>query len=412
MPALTYSIADFVPFTKIQSGDVNTKYNEIATLLNTTKLDDDNLQDQGITRADKLALSTTAHTLMLNDANKKVSEIALTNGQVLMGQTSAAPVPILLQGTEGTHNIRISRTTTTVTNDSVLITGLYAALSATNPGYVTMKSSADDGTYATFKVTANVTMDLTLCHWGLGTFGDYTADGGYLLSVYTVDEGGTLGWAVGPVPQQRLALAIDFETTQSDVVSVEKFYSATTVSETRPCLEIGWFTADFDDEGPDIWLINENSSGPHLGPRPALWEHFNPTVTTTTNATTTGAWRRIGEEIEVRTRTVFSSTNTQGLFNLSMPFGLVISNTKVSHITDSSNTHLTMVDSSTGAIYLGKLLYLDTTTFRGMVETASGTFVNGSSINTSTSSPIIIAAGDTIDITFSISVDQWDGDDL
>lgn len=58
MPALVYTPADFVPFTKILSADVNSKFTSIQTLLNTTKLDDDNIQDDGITASDKLADET------------------------------------------------------------------------------------------------------------------------------------------------------------------------------------------------------------------------------------------------------------------------------------------------------------------------------------------------------------------
>jgi hypothetical protein len=45
---LTYPTGDFVPFTKILSSEVNGKFTAISTLLNTTKLSDTNLQDQGI----------------------------------------------------------------------------------------------------------------------------------------------------------------------------------------------------------------------------------------------------------------------------------------------------------------------------------------------------------------------------
>jgi hypothetical protein len=45
---LVYPTADFVPFTKILSSEVNGKFTAISTLLNTTKLSDTNLQDHGI----------------------------------------------------------------------------------------------------------------------------------------------------------------------------------------------------------------------------------------------------------------------------------------------------------------------------------------------------------------------------
>lgn len=60
MPALTYSVSDFTPFTKIRSADVNTRFQDIKTLLNTTKLDDDNIQALGISLSKLKQSSATA----------------------------------------------------------------------------------------------------------------------------------------------------------------------------------------------------------------------------------------------------------------------------------------------------------------------------------------------------------------
>lgn len=75
MPALVYSYADFVANTKILSAQVNAKYNDIKTLLNTTKLDDANIQDAGITRATKLKLGTANH-VVINDVTGAMSSEA------------------------------------------------------------------------------------------------------------------------------------------------------------------------------------------------------------------------------------------------------------------------------------------------------------------------------------------------
>lgn len=91
MPALTYSIADFQPFTKIKSSEVNTKFTEIQTLLNTTKLDDDNIQDDGITRSTKLA-ATTANTFQINDGSGDMADMSIIAGAVAAGDSSGNPV--------------------------------------------------------------------------------------------------------------------------------------------------------------------------------------------------------------------------------------------------------------------------------------------------------------------------------
>lgn len=78
MPALTYTVSDFTPFTKIRSADVNTRFQDIRTLLNTTGLDDTNLQVHGLTRngsSSRLKVGT-ANYVLINDANGDLSEEA------------------------------------------------------------------------------------------------------------------------------------------------------------------------------------------------------------------------------------------------------------------------------------------------------------------------------------------------
>lgn len=56
MPVFSFTSSGFpfVPFTKIISADVNQCFNDVKTFLNTTKLDDSNIQDAGITPTTKL----------------------------------------------------------------------------------------------------------------------------------------------------------------------------------------------------------------------------------------------------------------------------------------------------------------------------------------------------------------------
>lgn len=75
MPLLTYSYPPFVPNTIISSTKVNAKFTDISTLLNTTGLDDTNLQNAGITRATKLKLGT-ANYVIINDGTGAMSEEA------------------------------------------------------------------------------------------------------------------------------------------------------------------------------------------------------------------------------------------------------------------------------------------------------------------------------------------------
>lgn len=81
MPALSYSaITDypFQPFTKIYSADINGMFSAISTLLNTTKLDDDNVQVHGLTRNGSTSRlrAGTANYVVYNDSNGDLTEAA------------------------------------------------------------------------------------------------------------------------------------------------------------------------------------------------------------------------------------------------------------------------------------------------------------------------------------------------
>lgn len=78
MPALAYTSTNFPfrQFTTAYSADVNSCFNDIKTLLNTTGLDDTNLANAGITRSTKLKTGT-AGAVVVNDGTGKMSELVL-----------------------------------------------------------------------------------------------------------------------------------------------------------------------------------------------------------------------------------------------------------------------------------------------------------------------------------------------
>jgi len=105
MPNLSYTASDFpfTPFTKMLSNSVNTCFIDIRTLLNTTKLDDTNLQDAGITRATKLKAGTAKALVVNHNTTGVMSELtSVTNGAVYFnasGNPTAAALPLLSGGT-------------------------------------------------------------------------------------------------------------------------------------------------------------------------------------------------------------------------------------------------------------------------------------------------------------------------
>lgn len=101
MPALTYTIGQFLPFTKIVSSDVNQYFTDIKTLLNSTKLDSANVQQYGLTR-DRLA-QTTASQVLINDGSGTMTseaQLAITRGGLAQDFTStmatSAGLPLIV----------------------------------------------------------------------------------------------------------------------------------------------------------------------------------------------------------------------------------------------------------------------------------------------------------------------------
>lgn len=137
MPLLTYTAASFpfTAFTKIISADVNTCFNDIKTLLNTTKLDDTNIQNAGITPTTKLNQtgSTTGQFLSSNGAAVVwANNPLLAQFNVVFG--SAANV------TAGTATHSTVASWTQADNDRVLILPSYtesASWTITKKVYIT-----------------------------------------------------------------------------------------------------------------------------------------------------------------------------------------------------------------------------------------------------------------------------------
>lgn len=115
----------FVPFTKIVSAQVNANFTAITTLLNTTKLDDTNIQNAGITPQTKL-----------NIGNGTTGQFLSNNGSAVIwtGNPLTAQFNVVLgsaaQVTAGTATHSTFASVTQATGDRILIL----------PGYVTTEN--------------------------------------------------------------------------------------------------------------------------------------------------------------------------------------------------------------------------------------------------------------------------------
>lgn len=203
---------------------------------------------------------------------------SVTLGNVPVGQGTSPLIGLPLQTL---INFGLLPAQTSVANDSIKITGQTAALSATNPAYVTLMSSVTAGREVVLEANAESTINLTGAHWGAGTKGDLT---GAILHVYAINNNGTLKFGIGYVGGRGSVINTDTSTTATSVTLPEMLLvnSALTAG-TWPCREIGYFFANFDDTGgssEDLWSVGTLSAQLVVGQSAdGIWQPFNTTMT-------------------------------------------------------------------------------------------------------------------------------------
>jgi len=190
------------------------------------------------------------------------------------------------------NNIGLDASTTTNANDSITITSADGnPLTEKNVGYVTLPS-ATSGLLTTFRLASDIKILLTGATWGEGGDGDLTD---YMLSVYLINDAGTLKAGVGSIPNHRVILNADDTATQASASSVEKILVNTALGADASCLEIGWFKANFDDTGgaaEDLWAVQTGIGDINLGTRPRINQYFTPSRAFVANTTYSGFWHR------------------------------------------------------------------------------------------------------------------------
>lgn len=157
----------------------------------------------------------------------------------------------------GFLNLGLSNATTTVTDDSINIGGASAALSATSPLYIHLPHATSPGRGTVLSATADVKIKLTGAHWGFGTFGDQSD---LVMRVLAINDGsGTIKFGVTPTSGITTIASTSTSATATDInLGTEVLVNAALAVGTWPCVEIGWFLADFDDTGgssEDLYVV-------------------------------------------------------------------------------------------------------------------------------------------------------------
>jgi hypothetical protein len=320
-PTLSYK------FVVKDSSDVTQHtIDNVIGLLTANAVGTASIQDDAVTTA-KIADDAVGAD-QLKDSVAVDADRAVTTNHIRNDAVTLAKLADQSIARAGTLNIGLAAGTTTNANDSIKITGASAALSSTNPGIVVVPSSTP-GQLAVFEVTADVTINLTGAQWGEGTKGDLTD---YVLSVYAINDSGTLKWGVGSVPNHALILNADDTATASSVTSAEKVLVNSALTADSTCTEIGWFKANFDDTGgasEDLWAVQTGAGDIRVGVRPPMWQKYTPAFTGFGTVNTQSFWwRRLGDSLQIKGRFV-SGTSTATEARIGLPGSVVVDPAKV-----------------------------------------------------------------------------------
>lgn len=297
------------------------------------------------------------------------------------------------------NNMGLAAATTTNSADSIKITGADAALSSSNQIVVTLQNSGTAGKLTTLTASADVTIDLTGAHWGLGTLGDFSD---VELRVYAINDDGTLKWGVslGSITQ---IVNTSSSTTTTDINTQGEMLVNSALSEgTWPCKQVGWFKANFDDAGgaaADLWAV-QTSIGDLNVKRPIKdrtdWEGYTPTITAGgTTSSNAGYWRRVGDSMEIQITTAFTDAGSGADLAYDIPSGYLIDVNKVSNDGSTYLGGASWSDSGSGWRILYSN-YSDTNTVKLIVDSAGSQFQGDA-----------LANGDVLSLRITVPIVQW-----
>jgi hypothetical protein len=242
---------------------------------------------------------------------------------------------LLTQGHYGqVINMGLASSQTTNAADSITITGAAAALGATNLLHVRLPNYSSPGLATVLSASADVKINLTGAHWGLGTLGDFS---GVELRVYAINDNGTLKWGVSNKGGYRTITTALSSATATDINLQTEMLVNSTLTGTSPCVEVGYFLANFDDTGgaaEDLWAVSTSAGGLNVGipvQDHTDWVSYTPTISWVAGIDSKpGKWRRVGDTMHVSITVVASGAVTAATLTANLPSGYLIDSGKVS----------------------------------------------------------------------------------
>lgn len=308
-------------------------------------------------------------------------------------------------------NIGLVAATTTNANDSIKIQGATAALSSTNILTITMGSDVTAGLSEALTATADVTINLTGAHWGLGGNGDFTDVD---LCVYAINDG-SLKWGVSNSANLISVTNTSTSTTATNInLQSEVLVNSSITAGTWPCRLVGHFKANFDDTGgaaEDLWAVQTGAGDIVIGIPPVKTTNFvsfTPTGSWVTAATYTGYWRRVGDMMEVFTNIALSGGTTSASLTVNLPSGYLVDAAKLPGSPSGANTVLGQGSGNdTGNNnYPMWVVYSSTSAVGVRILSEGGTYVHqGTAVSESV--PVGWGSGDSVGIRYSVPILGW-----
>lgn len=304
-----------------------------------------------------VATLTDGGILFGNGTGVIQASAGLAIGKSPVGVASGTDPVIIPTPTLGKpFNMGLVSATTTNSGDSIKITSADGtALSSTNPLIVAVPStSAGQVTY--LQATSDVTILLTGAHWGIGGTGDISNG---ILRVYAINDNGTLKWGIGYQGGFTYIRSSQDNTTPTNIDLPEEILSNSDIStDNSPCVEVGYFYANFDDTGgaaEDLWAVQTGAAVlPRVGQTAdGIWQAWNPSFSGfSANPTVTYAkWMQKGKTITLRSRKNANGASNATTFTFTAPIKTttdVFASASFRAVDNGSNTNTPSLCQGTG----------------------------------------------------------------
>lgn len=324
----------------LTASDLNTEFNNIINDYNGS-INSSNIgtlttltfSTSGTSNSITVNNTGTGHSLILQDSGTQVfyagdegdfiwgnattdnAKITQSTGVISFG---GANMPFWM------NNIALKRGTTSVAGDSITITSAdHTAFSATNPGHIAMPGTTA-GQITVFKVTADVTINMTGAHWGAG--GGNKDITGALLRILAINDNGTLRWGVAYQGGRPTLVTTDTTATSTSATTPESVLCTAAVgSSTNMAREVGYVRADFDDTGgssEDLWTIQSGVDDVVTGhSADGLWQPWVPVYTgfSVDPVASPAKWMSVGNTCYLEYRNGTSGTSNAVTFTMTAP---------------------------------------------------------------------------------------------